>query len=113
MEHVIITERTVRIEAKGMVVGKLWGGGKGYYPSSKVGGTTIEEVKKKAAEKMNDGSIDSGMGFETIVGVILDPVTITYIEIEGEIYTNKNYDAGLIQIGDVTDEEIDFYISEF
>ena len=92
--------------AKGWVLGNLWGGGKGPYPSSPISADTYEELLKLANEKLEDGSLDSRMGFDGLIGAILDITKYSTIDIEGKSYTNEEYFEELI--GDLTEEDQDY-----
>jgi len=97
---------TEYFRATGLVYGLYWGGGRGIYSSINFYGDTVEEIELKANKALDDGSIDSGMGFESIKGALLNVVEITAIEIEGHIFTNES-ESELV-IGELTDAEIDF-----
>ena len=101
-------ETTEQVIAKGIVYGNCWGGGSGSYPSINFYGETIEEIELKANKALEDGSIDSGMGFESIKGALLDITTITSIEIEG--YTFSHKEEEIIEIGNLSSDELDFLI---
>jgi hypothetical protein len=96
-------ETTEQVIAKGMIYGNYWGGGSGSYPSITFEGDTLEEIKLKANKALDDGSIDSGMGFESIKGALLNVVETTTTELEGHSFSNDlEYE---ITIGELTDSE--------
>jgi len=99
-------ETTEQVIAKGVIYGNYWGGGSGSYPSINFYGETLEEVELAANKALEDGSIDSGMGFESIKGALLNVWLITTIEIEG--YTFSHEDEATIVIGNLSDDELDF-----
>jgi len=93
-------------KATGVVLGYYWGGGKGTYSSRVTTSDTLEGVLKKANAMLADGSLDSGMGYESLIGAILE------IEIKDTIIINEkeysSYEYVIETIGDLTEEEIDF-----
>ena len=99
-------KKKMTYKAKGMVLGNYWGGGSGAYSTILFETDSKEELLEKANKSLNDGSIDSGMGFESLVGAVLDITIYTTIEIDGEEFTNKKFD--FCSIGELTDEQYDF-----
>lgn len=101
-------ENKVRYEAQGCVLGNYWGGGAGSYPTIKIKGDTKEEVLEKATKSLEDGSLDSGMGFESLIGAVLDVTCITTVEIDGKTFTNKENE--IESIGNLTEAQFDFLL---
>lgn len=99
------TMESVKFTATGFVYGNYWGGGKGSYPSRKLEANTREDLLKEANEGLN-GSLDSGMGYESLIGAILHVTKITTIDIDTRLFINKETETEFI--GDLTDEEQDF-----
>jgi hypothetical protein len=80
------------IIAKGKVVGNCWGGGVCGYASETVTATTLKELDDKIREGIKTGSLDGGMGFESLIGAIMYIETTETIELNGFKYhrhTNK------------------------
>lgn len=90
----------------GIILGEFWGGGSGSYPSRKITGDNMEELINKAIEMLNNGSLDSGMGFERLKGALLNIETVTVLTIDEKEFTNKENEDLLI--GELTEDEIDF-----
>lgn len=90
-------------KARGLVLGRYWGGGVGAYESQKINGETREEVLKKAEEMLKDGSLDGGMGFESLKGAILEIEEIEKIELKGKDFFSRDFEV--VFIGDLTDDE--------
>jgi hypothetical protein len=86
-------DKKVRYSAKGVVYGYTWGGGEGSYPSKTIEADTLEDLNLQIENGIFDKSLDSGMGYETIAGAIVDITIFTTIVIDGDIYTNKKYDT--------------------
>ena len=60
-----------RISTTGFVFGNCWGGGTCGYNARHINGTVLKEVKATALNMLEDGSLDSGMGYESLYGAIL------------------------------------------
>jgi hypothetical protein len=99
-------EKKKSYKATGLVLGNLWGGGQGAYPTIKLEADTKESLMEKAKVALDDGSIDSGMGFESLVGAVLDITEITTVEIEDEIFFNEKYIFDTV--GELTNEQYDW-----
>lgn len=99
-------EKKKSYKATGFVLGNLWGGGQGAYPTIELEADTKEALMEKAKVALDDGSIDSGMGFESLVGAVLDITESTMVEIEDEIYINEKYIFDTV--GELTDEQYEW-----
>lgn len=100
------TDKKVKFTAKGIVLGNYWGGGSGGYATIKFEADTKKELLKKANEALNNESIDSGMGYESLIGAILDVVKTTTIIVEDEAFSNKKTET--LFIGKLTEKQKDF-----
>lgn len=100
-----IKEKSVRFVANGTVYGTFWDDGEGYYPSRKLEGSSLEEIKKLAEDGL-DGTLDSGMGFKDLLGALLNVTRIECVEIDGKDFYHKEYET--LIIGDLTDDQYDF-----
>lgn len=98
--------KRVIYKAKGFVYGNYWGGGKGAYKSEELEGSSIKEVDTQVKEGIKDGSLDSGMGYESLAGAIMKITKMTTVIIDGKPYVNKEYETKVY--GNLTDEEEDF-----
>jgi hypothetical protein len=97
--------KTLKFKSSGYVYGFLWGGGKGAYPARELQADTKKDLLKQANEGLN-GSLDSGMGYESLIGALLEITTITTVEIEGKPFTNEERDIEFI--GKLSDKDKDF-----
>lgn len=79
-------------KATGHVFGRLWGGGIGAYPARMVKGENREEVKKTLLEMLNDGSLDSGMGFQELLAATIEIKEIEHIEKDGKVYSHSSFE---------------------
>jgi hypothetical protein len=99
--------RTEVYSAEGVVFGNYWGGGSGSYASKRLSGYSTEEALLKDAErKIGDGSLDSGMGYESLIGARLEITKTVVITLDGEDFVNTSTVGHFI--GDLTEEQMDF-----
>jgi hypothetical protein len=99
-------EKKISYHAEGFLLGNLWGGGRGAYPTIKITGDSMPDIRELAEKALSDGSLDSGMGFESLIGAILNVEIITECLIEGKKFINREYDE--ISIGDIDEMDIEF-----
>ena len=97
-----------KFRSTGYVLGNFWGGGSGAYPTIKLSADTHEELIKQATDALNDGSLDSGMGYESLIGALLTIETIKTVEVDGEEFTRSEFETELI--GNLTEQQQDFLI---
>lgn len=100
-------EYKIKYESTGLVYGNYWGGGQGAFSARRLEAGTKEELLKQAEEGL-DGSLDGGMGYESLIGAMLNITKFTTVEIDGREFVNKEHETEFI--GDLTDEQIDFLI---
>jgi hypothetical protein len=98
-------------KSTGIVLGNLWGGGKCAYPSESLEADIKEELIDKAKEMLSDGSLDSGMGHESLIGARLDITTVTTIVMYGKEFINEKQDTVLI--GELSEEQEDFLLFNY
>lgn len=94
-----------RYIARGYVLGKLWGGGMGAYPSRTLESDTLEDLKKQAIDGL-DGSLDSGMGFEYLQGARLEIETVESLKKGKKCFFNSSYKV--LFFGELTRKEKHF-----
>ena len=95
-------------DSTGLVFGNLWGGWKGSYPARKLHAETLEDLIKQANKGL-DGSLDSGMGFESLIGAMLFVTKKTVIMVNEKPFSNQEY-LEPVFVGDLTDEQKEFLI---
>jgi hypothetical protein len=101
-----------KYKSNGIVIGHLWGGGIGTYPAVKLDGfESGEELLKEAERQLKEGSLDSGMGYEKLIGAALNIFEEKSIIYKGEIYTTSNVTEAFI--GKMTVKELDILQEEF
>jgi len=94
--------------ATGLVYGNLWGGGRGSYPVRKLEWFSSKEKLLEEAEKGLDGSLDSGMGYESLIGAILLIEEIETIKVDEKEYSRTEYSEEFI--GKLSEKEKEFLI---
>ena len=76
--------------SNGIVLGNYWGGGSGSYKATTFhSGISKEDLINQNEKALENGSLDSGMGYESLIGALIVIQTVSCVEIDGEIYTNK------------------------
>ena len=90
---------------KGIVWGHLWGGGTGGYPSKKLTAETREALVAEAEQRLKDGSLDGGMGFESLYGAVIVVVETEVVVIEGKEFTHTDREFEIL--GKLSEEELD------
>jgi len=80
-----------KYKASGVVLGNLWGGGAGSYPSEKIEAKTKKELITEAKRMLKDGSLDSGMGFDGLNSAILCIEQIEIINKDGKEYQRSDF----------------------
>lgn len=86
--------------AKGYVYGNLWGSGTGAYPARKLEAPTKKKLVEQARAALENGSLDSGMGFESLIGAILEIKKTIAVEVKGKWYTRYEYST--VFLGNLT-----------
>lgn len=102
--------KTKNYEITGWVYGNYWGGGKGAYPAEKIYSNTLEEGIEKAKQMLDNGSLDSGMGYESLLAARLDIKETTKIKIDEQEFSHEEHDQIFIGNENLSEEEVDFLI---
>lgn len=103
-------KKTILFNAKGVVLGNYWGGGEGSYPSRKLDNfKSKKELLDEAKKLLKSGALDSGMGYESLIGAILEIEKVSTIKINNKTYTNTEY--YIESIGNLTEDQSTFLIS--
>jgi len=95
-----------RYIARGYVLGKLWGDGIGAYPSRTLETESIDQLKVEAMKGIKEGWLDSGMGFECLLGARLVIETIESLKKGKKTFFNSSYKVAFF--GDLTPKEKHF-----
>ena len=103
----MIKEMNGVFNAEGLVLGHLWGGGTGVYPSVKLTGfSNIDDLFKTVEEKLKNGSLDSGMGYEKLIGAALMIEEKRTIICEESPFCNSIFTPAFF--GNLKENQIDF-----
>lgn len=109
MEKELLKDKTTfRYVASGLVYGRYWSGGEGSYKAKNLENNSKRKLLEEAKEKVKSGALDSGMGYETVLGAILELTTIATIMIGGKEFTHK--DSEIVFVGELTETQQDFLI---
>lgn len=91
-----------RFYSSGIVWGRCWGGGECGYAAEELGPfNTREELAEHAMSALLDGSLDSGMGFESLLAAVLKVTDETVLIEHGREFVNKECSILEIQKDDV------------
>lgn len=101
-------KKQVTFTAKGVVLGNFWGGGKGAYPAQECSAHSEQELIEQIRSRLDDGSLDSGMGYESLIGAAMTITTTTQIELDDKVFVNKEYNDQFF--GDLDESDQDFLI---
>jgi hypothetical protein len=101
-----IQDKKTYYRAKGYVYGIFWGGGEGTYPSNTITSTDIDDLREQIMNGIQYGSLDSGMGYQRLIGAIMEITILTDIVIDDKVYTNKDYQTEFF--GDLTESQQEF-----
>lgn len=98
--------------SNGLVYGLLWGGGHGAYPSKKLYDYTSKtRLITKATAMLNDGSLDSGMGYQNLTGALLIIEMNETVNVKNKEYARQEYED--VFIGKLTNKEKSFLRKTF
>ena len=93
----------ITYKATGIVLGNCWGGGQCGYKAESLTATNRASLVQQIENGIKDGSLDSGMGYESLIGAIMEIDTIDSREIDGKTFIAHNYEEEIF--GDVTVEQ--------
>ena len=95
--------------ADGVVLGNYWGGGKGWYPAERYNADKFTTLKNRIKDDFESGLLDSGMGYESLVGAFMVVVKHTIIEYRGKEFENEK--SSRMWLGKVNrDEAVEVYM---
>jgi hypothetical protein len=111
--NLIISSNEEFFTAKGLVFGYGWGGGGYAYQSEEIRAATMEELTKIINDKIEDKTIDSGFGFRSVLGAIMEIKIIKRVCAlsDGAVYENKS--SEIIFYGNLNEEQKEFLYSCF
>ncbi len=100
---IVANRKMISYKATGIVLGNCWGGGQGGYPAEVVIATNRASLIHQIENTIKDGSLDSGMGFESLVGALMCVEAIDTREIDGKTFIAIDYEDEYF--GDLTPEQ--------
>lgn len=97
---------------KGIVLGNCWGGGRVFYPSDYVGKEfkSLIDLKEFITKTFKSGALDSGMGFESLIGYLIDLETIRKIRKNNMVFSNVENDFIIYGLDDIDDDVYDIFV---
>lgn len=98
----------ITYKASGIVLGNYWGGGQGGYKAETLTANSREDLKRQILAGIADGSLDSGMGYESLIGAMMNIETIDTREIDGKTFVASEQEINCY--GDLSEEQQDFLI---
>jgi len=81
-----------KFKSTGFVLGNYWGGGKGYYPAEKLEAKTRKALENKINKGIQEGWLDSGMGFDGLLGAIIEIETIETITKDKKSFNRSEFE---------------------
>lgn len=104
--QVTIEQTNVKYIAKGFVYGLLWGGGEGTYPSRTIVSSSMSDLTEKIMKGIDDGSLDGGMGYQRLIGALMEITVRTTIVIGDDDYVNQK--CTIQFYGDLSENQQEF-----
>lgn len=80
---------TVYYTAEGIVFGNYWSGGRGYFRAHTYSAETFTAMKDGIKKDFESGALDGGMGYESLIGALMEITKHTTIVKKGIAFTNK------------------------
>ena len=93
----------ITYKATGIVLGNCWGGGVCGYAANTIKATNRASLDQQIKNGLADNSLDSGMGFESLIGAVMLINKIDSREIDGKIFIAHDYENDFF--GDITPEQ--------
>ena len=93
----------LQYKTKGLVYGQDWGFNYGAYPSQEGCYYKYSELEEDIEKRIKDGSLDSGMGYQSLKGALIIVETVRSVVVRGRIYTNSNFKR--VYFGDLSHKE--------
>ncbi len=93
----------ITYKATGIVLGNNWGGGVSGYAATEIGANSLREIREEIEKQLDSGSLDSGMGYESLIGAVMVIDTIDKREIDDKTFIAHDYENEFF--GDMTPEQ--------
>lgn len=104
-----------RFIGRGYVLGNCWGGGKVAYRSHELISESKESLLNVAKRKLHDGSLDSGMGFESLIAAVIEIEEEITTVIDGNVFVCTNYITEIIgdEVSEIDEEFLLSLLDDF
>ena len=98
----------ITYRATGIVLGNCWGGGVCGYAAHEINANSLRELRDEIKEQLDSGSLNSGMGFESLIGAVMTIETIDIRKINNKTFIANEYETEMF--GDLTEKQQDFLL---
>lgn len=98
----------ITYKATGIVLGNCWGGGQGRYKAETLTANSLTELEKQIEDGIKDGSLDSGMGYESLIGAMMNIETIDTRQIDDKCFIASEHEINCY--GDLSEKQQDFLL---
>lgn len=78
------------------------------YAATEIKANSLKELREEIEKQLENGSLDSGMGFESLIGAIMVIDEIDSREIDGKTFIAHDYNDEFF--GDITPEQEELLI---
>jgi hypothetical protein len=97
-------------KATGLCLGNYWGGGCGAYPTITFHSDNLNNLEININKAISDGTIDSGMGFKSMIGayMTIEKIKSIEIDIDGKLLPFTHIEYSEEFYGKLTDKEAEF-----
>ena len=89
-------DKIVEYSSDGFVWGNLWDYSQGGYEAKRLTASSMKEIVDKAKAMLQDGSLDGGMGYESLIGAVLLITKTEKITINKKVFTHESYQFRII-----------------
>lgn len=93
----------ITYKATGIVLGNCWGGGVCGYAAHEIRATNRASLVQQIENGIENGSLDSGMDFESLIGALMVIDEIDSRKIDGKAFIAHGYEDEFF--GDITPEQ--------
>lgn len=110
----VLDNQQVTYSAYGIVIGRDWGFGITMYPSIRYDNfKSLEDLEQAISQGIKDKSIDSGMGYESVFGCMMQISVNTNLLINDKIFTNVEQEDKIygedVRLSQYTDSLEDYF----
>lgn len=99
----------VTYKASGIVLGNCWGGGIGSYVAREIKAVNRASLVQQIENGIKDGSLDGGVGFESLIGALMVIDEIDSRKIDGKMFIAHDCEDEFF--GDITPAQEEMLIN--